>query len=299
MGVKLDKPTQERLAALRETRRLAYGLLQRAMGGGSSVLSEDERGLYMPVRGPLDEAKPVTDDEVAQLKGLIEKLGAEEAALESAVRERVPAYAMAAQTRIPTADELATVLARDPNLAVLEYTLCDDGVVVVGVRGGSQAMVHLVGESPDSLLEHITSFRERIWAQKDEAAEEAQWLYGELVTPMEGLLTGATRLWVVGHGAIQLIPFGALQDPAGRYLAERMAVAYAPSLSLPLMSRGERRKADLSALVVAAPETGAIEALADDNGRGMYMPIRGPYMPIRGPEGVSLFCPRFLVHSEG
>ncbi len=294
MGVKLDKATQERLAALRETRRSAYSLLQRAMGGGSSVLSEDERGmympirgLYMPIRGPLDEAKPITEEEVAQLKALIEKLGAEEAALESAIREQVPAYSMAAQAQIPTADELAAVLAQDPKLAVLEYTLCDDGVVIVGMRGGKRPMVWLVDESPESLLEHITSFRERIWQRREEVKGEAQWLYTKLVTPMEGLLVGAERLWVVGDGAIQLVPFGALQDVGGRYLAERMAVAYAPSLSLPLMSRGERGKAELSALVVAAPETGAIESLGGDEGRGLYMPIRGLYMPIRGPQGVS------------
>jgi len=162
MGVKLDKPTQERLGALRETRRLAYGLLQRAMGGGSAVLSEDERGLYMPIRGlympirgPLDETKPITDEETTQLKAFIEKLGAEEAALESAIREAVPAYQRASQTPIPTAEELSRVLARDFGLAALEYTLSDEGVVLVGMRGAKPPKIVVIPEKGDALWERI------------------------------------------------------------------------------------------------------------------------------------------------
>lgn len=77
-------------------------------------------------------------------------------------------------------------------------------------------------------------------------------------------------MWVVADGALQLLPFGALRDKDGKSLAERLAVAEAPSLSLALSRRGAR----------PAPDTGAEKALGDL--RGEYLPIRGMYMPVRG-----------------
>jgi len=294
MRVGLPRELAQRLEALRAMRAEAYGLLQRTLGASEDVLGDESRGFYIPIRGfyipirgPLAERKAVTEAEAARLKELLEQLAREESALESAIRESVPAYAMASQVQIPPGDQLAQAVSKQPGLAVLHYTLCDEGLALVGLRGGQPPQVVLVSETGDALREQVAKFRDLLWERKPEAATEAQALYTTLVAPMEELLQGAQRLWIVADGALQLIPFGALVGPDGRCLAQRLAMAYAPSLTLALARReAPREKATRSAVIVAAPDTGAVMPVGDD-WRGFYIPIRGFYMPIRGEGGIS------------
>jgi len=97
-------------------------------------------------------------------------------------------------------------------------------------------------------------------------------------------LIGASRVWIVADGAIQLVPFAALRDKDGEYLGAHHTLAYAPSLTLALSARGQRPAPSRSAVVVAAPSTGAADSAGapTDSGRGTYMPIRGMYLPLRG-----------------
>ena len=285
MALRLPPGLRGRLAALREARRQAYALLQQALGSPASGDGEG-RGIYIPIRGPLESDQPSALGDAAGLRVLIESLAQEEAALESAVREAVPAYQAAAGTPIPTGGDVKRALARDPSLLVLEYTLSDQGVVLLGLRSGRTPTVWLIKESGETVWEHVGKFRELIWKRQGEAQKEGQWLYSKLVSPMVPLLIGARRLWIVADGALQLVPFGALQDITGEYLASRVALACTPSLSLALSSRGGRPPtAGTSALIVAAPATGAPEAGGDE--RGLYLPIRGMYLPIRGEDGAS------------
>ncbi len=106
------------------------------------------------------------------------------------------------------------------------------------------------------------------------------------------MLADAERVWIVADGALQLLPFGALVDGSNTYLAGRIAVATLPSLSLMMTPRETVKAPEATALIVAAPATGAPDIAGDKRGmyisiRGMYMPIRGMYMPIRGESGVS------------
>ncbi|MBU0609245.1 MAG: CHAT domain-containing protein, partial [Armatimonadetes bacterium] len=277
----------------------AYGLLQRAMGGeqltGGDVRGAymPIRGAYMPIRGPLLEDKPLTEADLAELRGLLDALAKEEAALASAIRENVPAYAEAT-TETPSGDELVKALAAEKDLAVLQYTLCDEGLVAVACGPGGRPRVSLIAIKGEDLWQQIGKFRELVWERKPEANQEAMRLFALLVAPLEGVLYGAKRVWVVADGALQLVPFGALIGSDRNYLVSRFAVATTPSLTLALSSRGQRQPGS-GAVILAAPDTGAVtlaQAETDDKRgaympiRGMYMPIRGAYMPIRG-EGVS------------
>jgi len=288
-----------RLTKLREARRQAYSLLARVMGGGGSAdnlrgLYMPIRGLYMPIRGPLDAGQPITDEDVARLRTLLDALAAEEAALEGAIREQVPAYAMASQAQIPSGDALIAEVARHPGLAVLHYTFADEGLAVTAVGADGATRARLIEQDGDALYEQIGCFREAIWERSDDATAQARALYETLVRPVEATLAGAQRLWIVADGALQLVPFSALIDRRRQYLGARLPIAFAPSLTLALSSRGERPAPSRPAVIVAAPDTGALEVAfdaEDDRGlympiRGMYMPVRGMYMPIRG-EGVS------------
>ena len=57
-------------------------------------------------------------------------------------------------------------------------------------------------------------------------------LYTALVKPWEAALVGKTALVVVPDGVLGLIPFEALVDDQGRYLAERFTITYAHSLAV-------------------------------------------------------------------
>ncbi|HUS81146.1 MAG TPA: CHAT domain-containing protein, partial [Armatimonadota bacterium] len=287
LQVALPPQLSQRIAQLRTARQQAYELLARVMGGSAGTDTRGAympiRGLYMPVRGGLDEGAPVTDADVARLRAMLDGLAAEEAALEGAVREQVPAYARAASLTIPSGAQIAAEVAKHPGLAVLEYTFADQGLAVVALAGG-KTRVELIDCDRDTLYEQIGRFREAIWERSDDTRAQARELYRTLVEPVEGMLSGAARLWIVADGAVQLVPFAALLDDHDRYLGQRVPIAFAPSLTLALSSRGQRPAPARSAVIVAAPETGATQlaSTAGDDGRGLYMPIRGMYMPARG-----------------
>lgn len=281
MGVRLPKDLQQRLAVLREARTQTYALLQRAMGG-EQLSSGDVRGAYlpirgayMPIRGTLLGDKPLTDADLTELRGLLDTLAKEEAA-----------YAEA-YSQTPAGDELVKAVAPQTDLVVLHYTLCDEGLVVVGMRGGQKPRVALIPVKGEDLWQQIGQFRQDIWERKPEANTEAMKLYNQLVLPVESCTLGAKRVWVVADGALQLVPFSALIGSDRNYLVAHYAIATTPSLSLALSSRGKRTPGQ-GAVILAAPDTGAMPlALAEtDDKRGAYLPIRGAYMPIRG-EGVS------------
>ena len=285
----LPAELRTRLENLRTMRTETYALLQRVTGGGAG--GAGNRGEYLPIRGLLPDDKPVTAADAPKLKALLGKLATEEAALESAIREAVPAYAAAAATPIPAADAMALQVQDQGDLVLLEYTFSDQGLVVVaiGPHGGKVASL---SQTAEQLWERVGKLRQAIWERKPEALTQAAELHDALVAPVAEVLKGATRVWVVADGALQLLPFAALRDKEGKYLAEGLAVAEAPSLSLALSSRGARPAPDKVALVVAAPDTGAERSLSDLRGeylpiRGMYLPVRGEYLPIRGEGGVS------------
>jgi len=304
--VDLPRAVREQLASLKTARVETYALLQQATGVEAGVgLGDDPgRGAYMPIRGcyipirgcyipirggdALGEEPVAPAGDTALLRARLDALAQQESALESVLREHIPAYEFAGRLQLPSGEELQAILAQDPGLAVLEYTLTGNGVTVVGVRGGQAAKVAFLKEPGPALRERVGRFRDLIWDKSDQVPTEATALYELLVAPMGNVLTGATRLWVVSDGALQSLPFAALRDRSGRYLAQRLAVATVPSLTVALYQRGERPKAELSAAVIAAPDTGAgAGSIPGEDPRGAYMPVRGAYMPVRGEGGVS------------
>ena len=246
-------------------------------------------GLLLASAGPA-AAAPTVD--AAKLKERLDALAQEETACESATREQIPAYQWASQVQIPAGATLLTAIRGMSDTGVLEYTFCENGIAVVAAcaAGGTPPQTAFIEQDPEALRDRIAKVRDMIFDRKGEVYAEAKGLYELLVKPVEGALGGAKRLWVVADGALQLIPFGALIDGSGYAIAQVMPVASVPSLSLALADRGKRPKPEHSAVVIAAPDTGAlpaIEAEGDAGKRGAYMPIRGAYMPIRGGDGVS------------
>lgn len=282
IGAHLTGPLRERLENLRAARRETCALLQRVLGTGAAEPDLRApyipiRGAYIPIRGLGENQQPATAEEVTKLRERLHLLAREEAALEAAVREAVPSYAAASQQEVPEASDLIQRATADTARVVLEYTLCDEGIVVVGLRGAQMPQVLYIEQSAQSLLQRVGDFRAAIQERSVQADELAAELYSTLIGRVEPLITGAKSLWIVADGALQLIPFCALRSPSGSYLIEGVAVATTPSLSLAFgTSRARLTTPTVSALIVAAPETRGETPgeLPTKDRRGVYIPIR-------------------------
>jgi CHAT domain-containing protein len=70
---------------------------------------------------------------------------------------------------------------------------------------------------------------------------DARALFGLLVAPAGAVTAGTTRLLVAPDASLWELPFQALQDGEGRFLVERAAIAYAPSLTALTTARAAPR----------------------------------------------------------
>ncbi|NCQ34194.1 CHAT domain-containing protein, partial [bacterium] len=119
------------------------------------------------------------------------------------------------------------------------------------------------------------TYRTQLQERSRQATESGAKLYQALVAPAEKSLSEAKQLLIVADGALQLIPFGALQGKDGKYLAERFPLVYAPSLTLAFSGRADRGTAGKGAVVVAAPETGYGAEVTTSSGQVSDRPETG------------------------
>lgn len=90
-------------------------------------------------------------------------------------------------------------------------------------------------QSADTLSALLQRYRKLLHNPKSDAAQRqavSQCLYRQLIAPLEPQLAQTQGLMIVPDGPLGLIPFESLQDAQGRYLIEKYAVSYAPSLAV-------------------------------------------------------------------
>ena len=98
--------------------------------------------------------------------------------------------------------------------------------------GGKPALrVHRLAVGERELNARVKAFRRAVEGRDLSAPEEAGRLFDLLVAPASAELSGSNRLVVVPDGQLWELPFQALRMRDGRYLAEKAAVVYAPSLT--------------------------------------------------------------------
>ena len=81
--------------------------------------------------------------------------------------------------------------------------------------------------------------------------EMAQELFGKLIKPLQSSLSGINRLLLSPDGALNLVPFAALTDEHGEYVAQRFELTY--------LTSGR----DLLSLAAPAPARGSPVVMAD------------------------------------
>jgi CHAT domain-containing protein/tetratricopeptide (TPR) repeat protein len=149
-----------------------------------------------------------------------------------------------------------SLFAPRPKLVVLSYLVgATETLLFVLARGeepGSPARlaVHRIDKSEKELDEKVQEFCAAC-RKSGGGAPDLPELYEWLLGPAEATLAGADHVVVVADGVLLPLPFHALRDgdgddPRSRYLIQRCAVSYAPSVTALLKTaeagRGRRRQ---------------------------------------------------------
>ena len=258
------------LATLAEVRRRA-GELTVALANAQEAVTVLER-----LRGnavPVDELKVGFDDGYQWVHGRLVRLlwdtGGHGEALVAAERARARAF-----TDLLSSRDLAGrhVAAEPPRLGgmvaearrlqstVVAYWTDADGVLIWAVTPDGLVRQASVAVAPARLAQLVA----RTWSPSEPLgrsggrASAFRQLYDLLVRPVESAIGAAAagRLTLVPHGALFRLSFAGLQGADGRFLAERVAVHYVPSMAALITLAGDERApaGDRPALVVASPQ---------------------------------------------
>ncbi len=154
----------------------------------------------------------------------------------------------------PKLADVQRLLPRDA--AIIEYVVDEDAtaLVVIERQGkprvfpiaiGAIGVETRVGQLIDSFAQRDLGYR-----------REARRAYDLLLAPAAAALRGKKALWIVPDHSLWRLPFQALIDRNGHYVADKMSVFYAPSLSLLTWQAGHPRgkRAAESLLAVGNPQ---------------------------------------------
>ena len=257
------------LATLAEVRRRA-GELTAALADSKEAVAVLER-----LRGnavPVDELRVGFDDGYQWVHGRLVRLlsdtGGHGDALVAAERARARAFTDLLSSRELGGQRLTTeppaldgivAEARRLQTSVVAYWTDADGVLIWVVTPDGLAQHASVAVAPARLARLVA----RTWSPSEPLGRSGgrtsayRQLYDLLVRPIEGAVRAAStdRLTIVPHGPLFRLSFAGLQAPDGRYLVERVAVHYVPSMAALLALAGNDRMpaATGPGLVVASP----------------------------------------------
>jgi CHAT domain-containing protein len=252
--------------------------LRKRMTEGERRQEEELRNQINRLSVALRSLQSQPNPDQQRLKQLQEQIAEARRAYESFRREIYLKHPDIAALKVelpPITAEQLTELLPDEKTALLEYVVSDDqSFVFVIVRRNGQPFVTVqpIKVSRDELAKLVKSFRGQL-AQQSLKFPEATTLYELLIEPVEKVLAGKKVLCIVPDGSLWELPFAALRDKGGKFLVERFAISYAPSLTtLSAMHRYARqqvegRKGQL--LAFAYPSFGA--------SRRIELPLRGTF----------------------
>src|SRR5262245_8256531 len=193
---------------------------------------------------------------VAELRSSIEKARLEFEALETGLYvAHTELKVNRGEASIINADELAALLP-DATSALLEYVVTDEATYLFVVtksqeQAAAETRCFTIPIKQTDLAKQVESFRRRIAERNLGIRAPAHKLYDLLLKPARALLGGKSSLVIAPDDRLWELPFQALLDERDRYLIERSAVSYAPSLTVlrEMRARSDKRRAE------AAPST--------------------------------------------
>ena len=127
----------------------------------------------------------------------------------------------------------------------IAYVLKREGEPVVGDLGEAEAIDSLVLDFRKALSDPKSAF----------VKETAKELSEKLLGPLRSQLANTERLLISPDGALNLLPFAALLDEKGEYLAKRFEITYLTS-GRDLLRLASESSARSNAVVIADPDYG-------------------------------------------
>jgi CHAT domain-containing protein len=201
--------------------------------------------------GPVQPSPALSADERQRERELAERLSAlQREALHGASPELSERIAVARRERDAFQQELASahprlrvergtlppVTARDAasrlprEAALVEYLVTEEKTYAF-VISGSTIAVRTIDVRKDALAREAESFRALLADRRPDFRKAARSLHQTLIAPIADLLAKRQSWIVVPDGPLWNLPFQALVDARGTYLAEKAAIVYAPSLA--------------------------------------------------------------------
>jgi len=144
-------------------------------------------------------------------------------------RSRVLLEVLRDRSRLPQSATARDVFARLPQGAVLvEYLVTEEKTWAFVIAGGTIEM-RAIDVNRETLAQQTESFRTLLADRRPDFRKTARELHRTLIAPIADLLS-KRRSWIlVPDGPLWNLPFQALVDARGSYLAEQAAIVYAPS----------------------------------------------------------------------
>jgi CHAT domain-containing protein/tetratricopeptide (TPR) repeat protein len=133
--------------------------------------------------------------------------------------------------------ELGSLLAQGAADAFLEFVVTEEATYLFvvsrnGTPGGIDLRVHTIAINWKELEDEVRRFRESLAGRELTYAPAARTLFDKLLRPIEARLRNAKQICIVPDGPLWELPFQALQPVAGRFLLDRHAIFYAPSITV-------------------------------------------------------------------
>jgi CHAT domain-containing protein/predicted negative regulator of RcsB-dependent stress response len=139
----------------------------------------------------------------------------------------------------------------DAASALLEYVVTDEATYLFVVakspgKAAAETRRFTIPIKQAELAKQIESFRLRLGERNLGFRVPSHKLYDLLLKPARALLVGKSNLVISPNDKLWELPFQALLDEGNRYLIERSAVSYAPSLTVlrEMRARRDKRRAE-------------------------------------------------------
>jgi CHAT domain-containing protein/Tfp pilus assembly protein PilF len=150
------------------------------------------------------------------------------------------------EASIVKTEELSALL-RDPSSALLEYVVADDRTYLFAITkatGRAEVEIHAytIPVKRAELAKQTESFRAQLAGRDLGFRAPARRLYDLLLKPAQDLLRGKSDLVIAPDDKLWELPFQALLGRDGRYVIERSAVSYVPSLTVLREMKAQRDK---------------------------------------------------------
>lgn len=161
-----------------------------------------------------------------------------------------------AEMKSITLEETEGLLA-DERSAVVEFVVAEDKTFLFVITKDAAKKVSFKAFSVDvkeeDVAKRVEAYRSKVAAGDSDFQKPSRELYDLLLKPAAAQLAGKTNIIIVPDGPLWNLPFQALVDDNGKYLAEMAAVSYAPSLTTlrEMSKKAKGRKPDAGMELVA------------------------------------------------